>query len=150
MDQRQFIFNWYTGTLTSDQWMVSKSRECAFLLVIVTLCSSLIPHRACETHLLPHNALCVQRGGCGGSRGGGLASAGSAATRTEPLFASGIAMETGALFIESLSYSHSPAVYHSVHMFEANGAQFRARRNWDIFFSLLFDHTVEVVCVCSC
>lgn len=39
------------------------------------------------------------------------------------LFASGIAMETETLFIESLGCSHSPAVYHSVHMLEANGAQ---------------------------
>lgn len=73
--------------------------------------------------LLSHNALCVQRGGSDGGGGGGVA--GSTTTRTEPLFASGITMETGALFIQSLGYSHSP-VYHSVHMFEANRAQSRA------------------------
>lgn len=39
------------------------------------------------------------------------------------LFASGIAMETATLFMESLDCFHSPAVYHSVHMLETNGAQ---------------------------
>lgn len=39
------------------------------------------------------------------------------------LFASGIAMETATLFIKSLDCFHSPAVYHSVHMLETNGAQ---------------------------
>lgn len=47
-------------------------------------------------------------------------------TRTQPLFAFGIAMETETLYIESLGCSHSPAAYHSVRMFEANGAQFRS------------------------
>ncbi|PWA20029.1 hypothetical protein CCH79_00016089 [Gambusia affinis] len=49
-----------------------------------------------------------------------------AVTRTQPLFAFGIAMETETLYIESLGCSHSPAAYHSVRMFEANGAQFRS------------------------
>lgn len=48
---------------------------------------------------------------------------GSVATRTELFFAPGIAMETGALFIEYFGCSHSTAVYHSVHMLEANGEQ---------------------------
>lgn len=47
---------------------------------------------------------------------------GAVATPTELFFASGIAMETRALFIESLCCSHSPAVYHSVHMLEADRA----------------------------
>lgn len=74
-------------------------------------------------------------------RGGG---AESLLSRTEPLFASGITMETRALFIERLGCSHSPAVYHSHHMVEANGAQFKARRN---FFYLLLQRwrVMEVV-----
>lgn len=85
----------------------------------------LIPHM--QTHPLSLNASCVQRGGGEGWKGRGEQRCGeSAATRTEPLFASGIAMETEALFIEFLGCSHSPAVYHSVHMLEANRVQFRA------------------------
>lgn len=52
----------------------------------------------------------VGKGWCGG---------GDSCARAEPSFASGIAMVTGALFIESLSCSRSPAVYHSLHMLEA-------------------------------
>lgn len=58
-------------------------------------------------------------------------------TRTQPLFAFGIAMETEALYIESLGCSHSPAAYHSVGMFKANGAQLRS---WN-----LFQHSAKMV-----
>lgn len=63
----------------------------------------------------------VGKGWCGGG--------GDSCAWAEPSFASGIAMVTGALFIESLSCSRSPAVYHSLHMLEAKREQCSAQPN---------------------
>lgn len=149
---RQFIANGYLGKLflTSDL-KVGQGQESSFILIIDTqqsglrrrvwLWSSLIPHRGCMWNAFAFPQCRV----CTATR--------SSATRTEPLFASGIAMETGALFIESLGCSHSPAVYHSVHMLEANGEQFSARRDWtgSFFFVIWLQsrHGLCVVLLCS-
>lgn len=75
---------------------------------------------------------------------------GSLVSRTELLFASGIVMETRPLFIESLGCSHSPAVYHSHLMVEANAGQLKAAS--DFFFRLAAEQRrwmMDVVLVCS-
>ena len=151
---RQFIADGYMGKLflTSDL-RVGQGQGSSFILVIDTqqsglwrrvwVWSSLIPHGGCmwNSFAFPQCRVCTETRG--------------SATRTEPFFASGIAMETGALFIESLGCSHSLAVYHSVHMLEANGEQFSARRTWtgSFFFFLVIwlqsRHGLCVVLLCS-